>query len=157
MEESLIFRLRNSHAIGARKFFAIKLAKSGSDWGTEELKRMAEGGVRKKGILGCLFYHHYHEEDQLNAIIALGESSNQIALDYLKRIYNPIIDKTEKNNFGTVNYSYTSAPRHLKYLLDYTESGVSGIDSLVISNREDEIHSIFTKAIGKLERDLNKR
>jgi hypothetical protein len=166
MEENLISRLRNSHAIGLRGNIAIDLAKTGSDWACLELIRMAEGRVRRRGLFGCLFNLDYEEQDQLNAIFALGETGNKIALDYLKKVYS--VNKGETNpgeripggwfayfpwfnSYSTTNFTYPNAPKNIKELLSYKETQVNYKHSEKQSTKDENIHSVFIGAIDKLE------
>ena len=64
MIESLIKIIRSDLIPDAREKLSVELAKSGSDWATLELIRMAEGKLRRKSKYGKLFYRFYSEDDQ---------------------------------------------------------------------------------------------
>ena len=167
MIESLIKIIRSDLIPDAREKLSVELAKSGSDWATLELIRMAEGKLRRKSKYGKLFYRFYSEDDQINAISALGETKNKLALDYLKKIYYskdseeivPEYPKTKSlENIESIEivttHEYINAPKNLKKLLDYKEVSNPFTEQYSI-NMDSIIHHEFINSISQLEVDLN--
>lgn len=174
MTNPLVKRLRTCPS-EERKKVALTLARQGTEEAVDELLRMAEGGRRH-------WLQRYDRTDQIIAVMALGESGSERALEYLKKVDSPWksrprpisqqrVGREQGGQYFTtherVEVDYPEAPDGLREQLQYTvdvyyvveRHGDMGMPARRQTGQRDSrrtaIHRALQEAIEKLQERLS--